>query len=127
MRRTYWHSRIIAGGPYDGNEVRKLVPEWEANLVGSLLDEHDEPDPEGIVETWHAPALDLDVPARLIPSSTPGHSHLYVDVRCEWAAYVNLLHALERCGIIETGYLDASLARGMSMLRKPGVRKEVAA
>jgi hypothetical protein len=29
----------------------------------------------------HAPVLDIDVPAYLVPSSTPGHSHLYIYVK----------------------------------------------
>lgn len=74
----------------------------------------------------HRVLLDLDVPAWLIDSSTPGHSHLYVDVGCSWPDYLQFLKAAERIGLIEPGYLAASEARGYTSLRLPWVRKEAA-
>ena len=35
----------------------------------------------------HRPILDIDLPAALIPSSTPGHYHLYIDKPMEWDRY----------------------------------------
>lgn len=75
----------------------------------------------------HAPALDIDVPARLVPSSTPGHSHLYIDVPMDWATYSNLLRALGAAGILETGYVEASIRQGATFLRPEGMTKEEAA
>lgn len=72
----------------------------------------------------HAVLLDLDVPAFLIPSSTPEHSHLYIDVTVPEENYFDLLQILAQCGIIEEGYADASIARGHSDLRLPWVKKK---
>lgn len=72
----------------------------------------------------HAVLLDLDVPAVIIPSSTEGHGHLYIDVDCSWGNYRNLLDALARCGVIESGYAQASKRKGASYLRLPWVKKQ---
>lgn len=71
----------------------------------------------------HMPVLDLDVPATLLPSSTPGHSHLFLDRRIFWDDYVNLLDALAACGLVEAGYVRVSKARGYTAVRLPWVRK----
>lgn len=76
---------------------------------------------------YHRPVLDLDVPAFLVPSSTPGHSHLYIDRLLNWDAYRQLLTALGRAGIIEDGYVGASIARGHTAVRLPWVPKGRAA
>lgn len=91
-------------------EVRELA---DANTAGSAR-------PDGT----HAVLLDLDVPAWLIPSSTEGHAHLYVDVRCSWRDYKRFLKASAKAGLIEQGYADASIRRGHSALRLPWVRKK---
>lgn len=72
----------------------------------------------------HAVLLDLDVPAYLVPSTTPGHTHLYVDVRCKEEDYFGLLDALVRCGVIELGYAQASKAKGGTYLRLPWVKAD---
>lgn len=88
-------------------EVR-VVPEPEANLVSSLCEDL----------THHMPVLDIDrIPCRLVESSTPGNYHLYIDKPMTWSAYLGLLTALNRVGIIEDGYLASSKARGWSALR----------
>lgn len=71
----------------------------------------------------HRPVLDIDVPAALIPSSTPGHSHLYIDRKLSWPTYVKLLDALGQAGILEAGYVEASRERGHTAVRLPWVRK----
>ena len=72
----------------------------------------------------HAPVLDIDFGARLIPSSTPGHFHLYFEKAMTWDNYCGLLKALGDVGILEPGYVKASLRRGYSSVRKPGVYKQ---
>ena len=64
------------------------------------------------------------MPAWLIPSSTPGHSHLYVDVSIREDAYFQLLDALANAGVIQRGYADASKRRGGTALRLPWIKKE---
>lgn len=71
----------------------------------------------------HALLLDLDVPAWLIPSSTEGHSHLYVDVSIPTAAYFALLDALADAGVIQRGYANSSKRRGGTALRLPWIKK----
>lgn len=75
----------------------------------------------------HTIMLDLDVPARLVPSSTKGHSHLYIDVVNDWDTICYLLDALGMAGVLEPGYVRASKERGYTALRLPWVRKEVEA
>lgn len=75
-------------------------------------------------EPLHALLLDLDVPAYLVPSSTPGHSHLYVDVKIPEGRYFDLLETLADCGVIESGYWAASAYKGGSALRLPWVKKD---
>jgi hypothetical protein len=73
-------------------------------------------------EQMHTPVLDLDVPCELV-RSTNGNAHLFIDVDVPWSAYLDLLHALANCGIIEPGYLGASEARGFTAVRLPWVPK----
>lgn len=105
-------ARLINDGNYDtAHELPETADEAE---VVSSLD----------LETYkHRPVLDIDIPAALIPSSTPGHSHLYIDKPLTWDQYENLLWALVDCGIIESGYASASVARGYTSARLPWVKK----
>jgi hypothetical protein len=72
----------------------------------------------------HALVLDIDHPAWLVKSTTPGHFHLYVDVPggIPHQTYLNLLVALAKAGVIEPGYSAASRARGHSDVRLPWVK-----
>ena len=78
-------------------------------------------------EGKHKPVIDIDVPIRVVPSSTPGHSHLYVDVEMTWEEYAALLKALEVAGLVETGYVLASLDREATHVRLPWVKKKESA
>ena len=71
----------------------------------------------------HKLIIDLDMPAQLIPSSTPGHFHLYVDHEMPWSVYAKLLVALGDAGILEPGYVRASLERELTSVRLPWVKK----
>jgi hypothetical protein len=77
-----------------------VAPEPGASVVASTIEGSD---------SLHTIMLDLDVPATLVPSSTPGHSHLYIDVP------------------LEDGYVSASIERGHTALRLPGVKKMMGA
>ncbi|MFE5288116.1 hypothetical protein ACFRAQ_24375 [Nocardia sp. NPDC056611] len=62
--------------------------------------------------------------AALVPSSTEGHYHLYIDHPMTWDAYRHLLEALVVVGIVQPGYLHASESRGYAALRVPWLHKE---
>ena len=96
-------------------EVRPECKAVDATVVSSELDEE-----RGI----HTPMLDIDIPARLIESSTPGHSHLYIDKEMTWRQYKRLLRALMKAGIIEENYYKESVRRKASHLRPPWIEKE---
>lgn len=121
VERTYWFSKeIAANGEYvapakdDPDPERKQVPYEQANLVGSLT-----------TNGLHAPVLDLDFPARLVESSSPGHFHLFLDVEMAWDVYAKLLVALQDAGVLEAGYVHAMLGREATYVRRDGVYKEV--
>jgi hypothetical protein len=77
----------------------------------------------GLDNNDHIVALDLDCPAWLVPSSTAGHSHLYIGTPMTWPDYEKLLNVLAEVGLIEKGYRDASVKRKATFLRLPWVRK----
>lgn len=74
-------------------------------------------------EPTHCIAIDIDRPAWFIPSSTPGHGHLYVDIEVGEEAYWQFLDACVAVGLVEAGYASASKARGMTTLRCPWIKK----
>lgn len=85
----------------------------EANVVTSRV---------GLGRT-HKVAIDLDMDAVLIPTSTPGHHHLIIDHELTWNAYVKLLKALAEAGLVQQGFVHAAELRGYTQLRTPWTRK----
>lgn len=67
--------------------------------------------------------LDIDTEAYLVPSSTPGHNHLYINVTVGWEKLERLLVLLAECNIIEPGYAGASISRKSTTLRLPWIQK----
>lgn len=93
------------------------------NLVSSRLFYEPSGDPFG---NLHSPVLDIDFEARLVPSTTQGHYHLYLDgLVMEWDRYKDLLQTLMNFGVIEEGYYQASLRRRMTCVRPPDVKKPI--
>jgi len=72
---------------------------------------------------WHCPVLDLDVRHHLIPSSTDGHAHLYLEVPMTWRRYKRFLKICEFVGILEKGYVKSSIKRRYSAVRVPWLKK----
>jgi hypothetical protein len=114
-KRLYWFKQHLYSSMDKQDDGLAPVPttEEKANLIGSLTD-----------KGMHMPLLDIDYDAALIPSSTPGHFHLYLNKAIKWDVYKKFLEAAAEAGIIQKGYADWSLARSQSFLRKPGVKKE---
>ncbi len=117
-------------GPYEG-ETREVValPEQAMIVTSAMLpagyhvygDRGSDLPHHGHVV--HRPVIDLDLPAQLVPSSTPGHHHLYIDKPMAWDVYMRLLVALADAGLVERGYVGATERRGYSAVRLPWVRK----
>ena len=73
----------------------------------------------------HKPVLDIDLPVKVLPSSTEGHHHLFIDKEMSWEDYEKLLNVLVEVGIVEPGYRNASVARKHSAVRLPWIKKAV--
>lgn len=102
---------------YESGDALKLALKMEdGNIITSLIADK---------LTHHKVIIDLDLPAKLIPSSTPGHFHLYVDHEIPFDSYFELLAAMEKCGLIEKGYLGAAKSHGFTGVRLPWVKKEL--
>lgn len=71
--------------------------------------------------------LDMDFPHHIEPSTTPGHSHLYLDVPMTKLQWFLLMCALKYAGVIELGFFVWSVRRGGNFVRLPGATKEGAA
>lgn len=109
----------------------------EAEVITSWTGRREEPKPPAgphdwsalahQPETFHRPVLDLDFDAALVPSSSAGHHHLYLDKVLTWSDYVKLLNVLAEVGLIEPGYRDASIAREFTAVRLPWITKAVPA
>jgi hypothetical protein len=131
---THWGSDSSAPDQTPREPVEDLN---EAHVISSLMkrqpkDAHGFSDiliesglnPD-IVETRHQVAVDVDHPVHLVESSTPGHFHLYVEIPygIEQSVYFEWLRASAKIGLLEPGYVEASIARGHSDLRLPWVTK----
>ena len=71
----------------------------------------------------HYPVLDLDIPAHLVPSSTPGNTHLYIDLPLTPESLWAICDALAEAGVLQPGYVAACKARGYTSVRLPWVKK----
>lgn len=107
----------LDGEAYDGTAYEIRTSTREIDRVGTISSELDGKPGK------HTVVLDIDVPARLVPSSTPGHHHLWIDVEVDSDDYFELLLLLARLGIIEPGYAGASIARGGTHVRAPWIHK----
>ena len=74
----------------------------------------------------HTFMVDIDHPCYLVPSTTEGHYHLYIDVPggVGQEAFFGLLRAMVAAGIVEPGYAEASIEQGHTSLRPPWRKKE---
>lgn len=87
----------------------------EANLIDSRV-----PGKEGL----HRPIFDFDgIECTLIPSSTPGNFHLYLEKEVEFDKFLKVLEAMVEAGLIQRGFHQLTRLRGAAYARKPGVKK----
>lgn len=84
---------------------------------------HNEPAPKADALPLHTVALDIDLPCKVVPSSTGGHFHLFIDKQLTWDQYRQLIEVMAAVGLVEPGYAKASIARKATLVRLPWVRK----
>lgn len=101
--------------PYEADDLPEAVSLQEAKIITSELKDH---------PGFHAPVLDFDFPVTVIPSTTPGHYHLYLDQMVNELQYYVLMNSLANAGLLEEGYARASVSRGYSAVRLPWVYKD---
>lgn len=115
-RKFFYSKNVAKNNPQpDYKETPKETKEATSNLIGSLTD-----------KGTHMPVLDIDFPCELVPSSTEGHYHLYINREMTWPQYQDLLEALSVSGVIEDGYYRAAIHQGGTFVRKPGIKKSEA-
>ncbi len=71
----------------------------------------------------HKVVIDVDLPVKVVPSSTPGHFHLFIDHEMNWNEYKYFLYGCMMAGIIEPGYYRAAMARQTTEVRLPWIKK----
>jgi hypothetical protein len=104
------------------NEQR--IPTTDLDYANVCTSGYDHPVGNGPDDNlWHRPVLDMDFPVQVHSSSTPGHCHVYIDKVLPWEAYVRLLEVMAEVGLLEPGYVRASVERGHTAARLPWVNK----
>lgn len=110
-----WADVYIGTGPYDGErrEDRHFTSLRQANLLSShsieIVEAINEEGGTSFYQRpkWdheqllHRPVLDIDLPVKVVPSTTEGHFHLYIDKEMPWSDYVELLEVMAKVGILE--------------------------
>lgn len=120
--RTYWKGHrlnhvepeglLISLMKYKPKKDRTRVSKEEANLISSRCE-----------NGKHKPILDLDFRHSYIPSTKPGHGHLYLDTEVPFWRLALLLIALRLAGATELGFTAWSLRRRATFVRVPGLVK----
>lgn len=112
--RVKWWAPSSADMSGDVND-REVAPIDKSDVVSS----------ERFVDRRHAVVLDIDHESWLVKSTTPGHYHLYIDVPggIDWMKYGTMLLAMADAGVLEPGYVNASIERGHTAARLPWVKK----
>lgn len=103
----------ISDSPYEEDPERVESEHGYATLVSSKL-------PNGN----HMPVIDLDLPCTLVPSSTPGHFHLYVNQEMSFGQFLNMLQMMTDAGVVQPGFNRFTRERGQAFVRYPGVTRD---
>lgn len=131
-RRTFFNQRVAdqLARRTDGDEPDDYDVDGDEALGGPLLDPDVVGKPANLIcsdleggTDIHKPCLDIDVPCLVVPSSTPGHCHLYFDKPVPWVKFEKLLVALGDCGIADPEWVAHSIKKRRACLRPPGVVK----
>jgi hypothetical protein len=120
-QHRYWSVDFRPG--QDSGDPDQPVSHRQADLSAAHTWSSELVDADGEKTGYHTVMLDVDHPVRVVPSSTPGHYHLYIDVPVKHEKYFDALEALVDANILERGYVEASRARGGTHVRLPWVKK----
>lgn len=120
-QHRYWSVDFRPG--QDSGDPDQPVSYQQADLSAAHTWSSELVDADGEKTGYHTVMLDVDHPVRVVPSSTPGHYHLYIEVPVEHEQYFDALDALVDANILERGYVEASRARGGTHVRLPWVKK----
>jgi len=71
----------------------------------------------------HLPIIDLDFNHEYVPSSTPGHGHLYLNEPIPTWRWIILMWGLYVGRVVEKGYVIWSIRRGGNFVRRRNVHK----
>lgn len=113
LERKYFKKELVSDG-YDSEERTEECQQLESNLVGSKTN----------VDDTHLLVLDLDFPCILVPSSTNGHFHLYLQKPMPWPKAKKLLVAMQEADLLEPMWVSQCLDEGMTSVRPPWAKKE---
>lgn len=92
--------------------------------TGLMKQEHRPPPGKGKPNRrLELPPLPFAVEVRAVPSSTPGHFHLYLEREMHWLAYEKVLVALRDAEIIGKDFCDMCIRWRTSFLLKPEYKK----
>jgi hypothetical protein len=134
---------FLEGQPPEDEEYSNPFPGQVIRRVNNWIDSSERPDVvdreqvanvlDGNIVTseslWpqniHRPVLDIDMEVEVLESSTPGHHHVFINKSMTWEQYCKLLDVLEEVGIVESGYVSASKARGYTAVRLPWIKKDI--
>lgn len=113
---------VDSDAPGQSTADREVASLSEADVVSSRVSaEYIDPF-EYRDDELHTVVLDIDVPCETV-TSTNGNTHLFIDAKMTWPEYQRVLLALGNAGVLEPGYVGASLARGYTAVRLPWVEK----
>jgi hypothetical protein len=119
---VYWGT-----GPYEGEQrftkVKHEYPQ-DANCISSVAGYRDDSLFFDGEDMWHTPIIDLDMDATLVPSSTPGHHHLYIDKKLTYEQYRRLIEVMYEVALVEYGILCQIQSDKRTIARLPGVKKD---
>lgn len=117
IKRWLYSAISLSSESYGKNEgLERTLDEDEAVLRSSEIMLEEETG-VGWMDDLHAPAIDIDMECTLLPSSTEGHYHLYIDKPMSWANYEKLLTVMNDVGIVQDGFLKLARENKKTFLR----------
>lgn len=137
-QHNHTNCRVCGPGPLGRNEVPSIYDHvmYEAAYSTGYSDYYVQPktsDPAraNVVSSeiegtdLHTLMIDIDMPARLIESSTPGCYHLYIDRPMTYKQLKAILEPMMNAGVVEEGFYKMFIKHKATHLRPPWFDKEL--